>query len=69
MARPRLWLTALAGVAAAAAASRRRRARGREEVEVTYGDGSKLTFETGEPAAAELLDLARRALRTAGTGR
>lgn len=65
----RLWLAALAGTAAAAAVQRRRRAREREEVEVTYDDGSSVVLENGAPVAAELLELARSALRSADAGR
>jgi len=67
--RARLWLAALAGTAAVAAVQRRRRAREREGVEVTYDDGSSVALESGAPAAAELLELARGALRSVDAGR
>ena len=69
MPRRSVWLVALAGGAAAAALMRRRRERERERVEVAYGDGSSVTLENGAPAAAELLAIARGALRAVDAGR
>ena len=64
-----MWLAALAGAAAAAAVLRRRRERERERVEVAYTDGSSISIENGAPAAADLLAVARSALRTVDSGR
>ena len=69
MPRRSVVVALLAGAAAAAALLRRRREHDRERVEVAYGDGSSIALENGAPPAAELLAIARGALRVVDAGR
>lgn len=60
----RLTLLLFAG-AAVALVWRRRRARPREQVDLYYEDGSKVSFPEGTEEAGRLLPLARRVLSAA----